>query len=421
MFEQLIWYLKGYVRIRVTGYSPERFLNACRYKNIYIWDLKRVCGSYEMNLTIDGFRRLKEIVRKTGTKVCIIRRSGLPFLLHRYRKRHILLSGFLICAGLILFMTRFIWGIDISGNLSYTDDTLKRFLSSENVKGGMKKSDVNCRKIVQDLRKKYDRIIWVSASVDGCRLVIRIKENEDDFTDSSKISSDNNEEGKDIIADTDCTIVDIITRTGTPMVQRGTKVKKGAILVSGQIPICNDEKEITGYRLKNADADITGEKAITYQKELTRQYIRKKYYRSRFYFLQKRNYGIRLGRHYFTTESKNNQYPVFEKHVVQKKYPIANVIPVTLEKSTITPYRQMYKKYTKADARMILSADFQDYCKELEKKGVEIIQNDVKIYTGSETYYAKGTLKIRCSVGRKMPSVPIPIENSSEEETKNGD
>ena len=32
MFEQLIWYLKGYVRIRVTGYSPERFLNACRYK-----------------------------------------------------------------------------------------------------------------------------------------------------------------------------------------------------------------------------------------------------------------------------------------------------------------------------------------------------------------------------------------------------
>ena len=213
MFEQLIWYLKGYVRIRITGYSPERFLNACRYKNIYIWDLKRVCGSYEMNLTIDGFRRLKEIVRKTGTKVCIIRRSGLPFLLHRYRKRHILLSGFLICAGLILFMTRFIWGIDISGNLSYTDDTLKRFLSSENVKDGMKKSDVNCRKIVQDLRKKYDRIIWVSASVDGCRLVIRIKENEDDFTDSSKISSDNNEEGKDIIADTDCTIVDIITRT----------------------------------------------------------------------------------------------------------------------------------------------------------------------------------------------------------------
>lgn len=55
MFEQFIWYLKGYVRIRVSGYSPERFLNACRYKNIYIWDLKRVCGAYEMNLSVSGF------------------------------------------------------------------------------------------------------------------------------------------------------------------------------------------------------------------------------------------------------------------------------------------------------------------------------------------------------------------------------
>ena len=96
MFEQFIWYLKGYVRIRVSGYSPERFLNACRYKNIYIWDLKRVCGAYEMNLSVSGFRRLKEIIRKTGTKVCIIRRSGLPFLFHRYRKRHILFSGFIL-------------------------------------------------------------------------------------------------------------------------------------------------------------------------------------------------------------------------------------------------------------------------------------------------------------------------------------
>ncbi|MFQ9493245.1 MAG: sporulation protein YqfD [Dorea longicatena] len=33
-----------------------------------------------MNLSVSGFRRLKEIIRKTGTKVCIIRRSGLPFL-----------------------------------------------------------------------------------------------------------------------------------------------------------------------------------------------------------------------------------------------------------------------------------------------------------------------------------------------------
>ncbi|MFQ9493246.1 MAG: hypothetical protein ACLR08_01780 [Dorea longicatena] len=40
-------------------------------------------------------------------------------------------------------MTRYIWGIDIRGNLSYTDDTLKKFLASEQIKNGMKRQ--KCR------------------------------------------------------------------------------------------------------------------------------------------------------------------------------------------------------------------------------------------------------------------------------------
>ena len=106
-----------------------------------------------MNLTIHDFRRLKEIVRKTDTKVCIIHRSGLPFLLRHYHGRYIFPAGFLLCVCLMLFMTHYIWGIDIRGNMYYTNDTLKKFLASENIKDGMEKSDVNCQKIVQDLRK----------------------------------------------------------------------------------------------------------------------------------------------------------------------------------------------------------------------------------------------------------------------------
>ena len=85
-------------------------------------------------------------------------------------------------------------------------------------------------------------------------------------------------------------------------------------------------------------------------------------------------------------------------------------------RTSMLNYESHYNHFKK-----MAEEELQKYLNELEKKGVQISENDVKIYTGSETYYAKGTLKIRCSVGRKMPSVPIPIENSSEEETKNGD
>ena len=45
----LIWlfrYLKGFVRIRVLGYSPERFLNLCKARRIVLGDLQNVGNEY---------------------------------------------------------------------------------------------------------------------------------------------------------------------------------------------------------------------------------------------------------------------------------------------------------------------------------------------------------------------------------------
>ena len=89
MLRKLVQYGKGYLKIHVSGYFAERFLNGCSHKKIRLWDLKPVPGGYEMCITINGFRKLKPIIRKTGTKVVIVKRSGLPFLLFKYRKRRL--------------------------------------------------------------------------------------------------------------------------------------------------------------------------------------------------------------------------------------------------------------------------------------------------------------------------------------------
>lgn len=425
MFEQFILYLKGYVRIHITGYSPERFINACRYRHIDIWDLKRVHGAYEMNLTIEGFRRLKEITRKTDTKVCIIRRSGLPFLLYKYQKRYILRCGLLICICLILLMTRFIWSIDIRGNLFYTDQTLIKFLAEKNIKSGMRKRTVDCTGIVHDLRKEYDRIIWVSAYVQGCRLIIQVKENEDGSADDTNQTADISfkevNTGTDIIADHDCRITDIVTRAGVALVKKNMQVKKGEVLVSGQIPLYNDAKEVTAYTPCMSDADIVGEYSISYQDSIPDKKTLKKYYRSRYHFIQKKEYGIQLKNYCVSIGTVKNTYPVAVRKSDQKQFMLVGIIPLTVERTTVTPYREIQKNYSKKEVRRILTADFNDYCKEMEKKGVEIIQNDVKIYTGSKTYSAKGTLTIRSSIGKPSVSTPLLPDVTGEEETKNGD
>ena len=55
MLTKLLKFLKGYVVIRLTGYSPERFLNLCSHHGIILWGLRSVGTEYEMCISISGF------------------------------------------------------------------------------------------------------------------------------------------------------------------------------------------------------------------------------------------------------------------------------------------------------------------------------------------------------------------------------
>ena len=76
-------------------------------------------------------------------------------------------------------MSCIIWNIHIEGNFTRTDETILEYLETQGVIHGMRKSKLDCAKIVQDIRKEFHDIIWVSASIEGTRLLIQVKENTD--------------------------------------------------------------------------------------------------------------------------------------------------------------------------------------------------------------------------------------------------
>lgn len=313
MFLKIIRFIKGFLRIRIGGYCAERFLNACRHRGILLWDLSPISGAYEMNISIGDFRKLKPIIRKTGTKVVIIKRFGLPFLLHKYRKRKLFFAGFFLCLVIITVMSQYIWDIDITGNIERTDETLLEYLEQKDVAGGMRKSRVDCDRIVKDLRKEYDDIIWVSASVRGTKLLIQIKENEDSIPVREEVSG-NRDTAMDIVADRDCTIRDIVVREGIVKTKPGEKVKKGDLLISGQVPVIDDAKEVTGYRPHRSDADIIGEVIISYEDSVPLHYAEKE-----FQDVRKEAYSLIIGRHRLTLGGIKNNYEHFEYHTWKKQ------------------------------------------------------------------------------------------------------
>ena len=111
MLTSVLKFLKGYVVVHLSGYSPERFLNLCCHHKIVLWGLRSTGTEYEMCMSIAAFRKVRPLVRKTQTKVVILERHGLPFLLWKYRRRKLFAAGAFFCIVLLYVMSLFIWNI----------------------------------------------------------------------------------------------------------------------------------------------------------------------------------------------------------------------------------------------------------------------------------------------------------------------
>ena len=271
MFLSFVKYFRGFLLVRLSGYSPERFLNLCSNHNILIWDLTNQSDYYEFHISIAGYRKLKPLLKKTRTKIIILKRIGFPFFLYRYRKRKLFFAGILLCIGFLTYLTTYIWLIDINGNSLITDDTILTFLEEEKSSFGARKKEIDCAKLEEALRTKYDNIIWASVRLNGTKMTIDIQENlitkEDSAEETAKPDG-----AYDLVAEKEGVVSSIITRNGTPMVKAGSQVQKGDLLVASQLEIYNDSGEITNYVYVTADADILAQTTYTYE-EIGRAHV----------------------------------------------------------------------------------------------------------------------------------------------------
>lgn len=408
MLVSLIRYIRGYLRIRIIGYSPERFLNLCSHHQIYLWGLESCGHDYEMYISVRGFRKLKPIIKKTKTRVVIQKRYGLPFFLHKYRKRKIFFAGAIGCVFFIYLMSFFVWNIHIEGNYTRTDETILEYLETTKVRHGMPKSEIHCARIVKDLRKHFDDIIWASASIEGTRLMIQVKEN----TDTVKEQEVHREEKiTDLAASTSGEVVKIITRAGEPVVEVGDKVEKGDVLVRGRIEIKNDAKEVVEYRYQNADADVYIKTREDYEKSVPISYEKK------VYTGKKRRLGLlKTGRYVWQFGVEKNRYSHADTFTQERQLQLGEhfYFPVFYGTKTVREYRFQKEKRKPKEFQEILSKDFQVFCRNLGKKGVEIVEKDVKIYNDNQSARASGSLTlIRKAEDRKDTEI-IQIKEKKE-------
>lgn len=394
MINQMLQYCKGHVRIRVSGSSYDRFLNMCANHDLYIWDLEYVNQAYEMNISIKGFWILRPLVRKSNTKVRIIGRYGLPFFLFRYRKRKMLFAGVLFGAALMIFLSSFIWDIDINGNQTLTTDVMIRYLESENVSHGMFKASVDCKSLAANLRQQFDDLIWVSARIEGTRLLIDVQENTD-----LKLDEKLDYDPSDLISNVDGTVVEIVTRSGIPQVKAGDKIKKGDLLVSGQIEIMDDSGEVGGYQYCAADADIYVQTKYVYKHSFSMKHKVKEYsgkVKHGFYFT--------VSGKKFSFGRKTAPFETYDATTIEHQAKLGGnfYLPVSWGSITYKEYESVTKTYTQKGAAALAEDSLNKFLEKIQQKGVQIFENNVKIDTNEKTCKASGVIQIIEKTGKRV-------------------
>ncbi len=392
---RILQFLKGYVRMKIWGVSPERFLNLCSNKNILLWDICKDGDAYTMCISLSAFLQLRPIARKTGVRVVILQKFGLPFLLPNLLKRKIFIAGLFLCVAFWIISYRFVWDITLEGNYQITQEVFSDFLASRQVRVGMQKTDLDISDLEKEIRRAFPEITWTSVRLSGTRLEISIKENDAPMYTEPEVT----EGGQNLVSEYAGVITSMIVRSGVPMVKIGDIVEEGTLLVEGRVPIYNEDATVREYMFITADADITVEHSLTYQDSLPATYIQKTYTGRR----SSRPF-IRLGSREFKLPQER-PYLVYDT-VIQGHTPMALEklsIPISWGQYVYREYMNVEHEYTLKEAEELLMEKELHFLATLEEKGVQIIEKDVKIEEGSAYWTMEGWILVDQPTGRLVP------------------
>ena len=221
--------IKGYVVINVCGFFIERFLNLCLVQNISLWDVERSEGDLTACANVYDYKKVVGIAKKTGCKINIIKKVGVPFFLLRHKKRKSFLLFSLLIIGLIYLYSQHVWQIDIIGDFTFSIEDIKSELETENFKVGVLKDKLDIDKIKNNIYMRRHDIAWIGINFKGTKATVEIVE--------GNLKEKDELDGKpcNILANKDGVIYELNVLAGTAIVDVGEVISSGDVLIVGQI------------------------------------------------------------------------------------------------------------------------------------------------------------------------------------------
>ncbi|MEO3947400.1 sporulation protein YqfD [Gorillibacterium sp. CAU 1737] len=225
-----IAYVRGYLSLTFRGGEVEAFLNEAVREGLRLWDVQLTgpnTGRFKLDLS--DFYRLRPILKRTGCRIHVAERHGLPFQRKRILRRKVFLAGALgFLMGLFL-LTSLVWKVEVDG----TDKLSKPLVLAAAREEGiypyqwifrMKKMD----ELARGLLSRLPDAAWVGVERSGTSIRIRVVE-------TTKPEDKPLASPRHLIANKNALVTKVFAEKGKPVAKPNLYVKKGQVLISGEL------------------------------------------------------------------------------------------------------------------------------------------------------------------------------------------
>lgn len=223
------------IKIKVTN-NIDRFINKCINNNIDLYNIKESPNTLFCNIKEKDLEEIKKI--NYYSKIEIIKYYGIKSIrlnIKKYFYDYILLIIFLIT---IYLISNIVISIEIMHEDQKIKETVSEILKEYNIKKYTIKKELKILNNISDkIINKYNYIIdWISINSDGMHYKISVEER---IINEEKNTYDNCH----IISSKDAIVTKLIPTSGVSLIEKGSHVHKGDILISGSITLNEEIKD----------------------------------------------------------------------------------------------------------------------------------------------------------------------------------
>lgn len=383
-------FLFGYVSFTARGGFAERFINLCRHNKIILWELRSSNGVISACTDCTSYKKIRSVARKSGMRVRMKKKHGLPFFLNRHSRRAGVLVGICFCVAVLCILSTRIWSIDVTGNIRVPSENIIEVFEELGVKKGVSGKRIDIRSVEIAALQKLPELSWLNINIDGSAARIEVRET------VITPQADEDDTPSDIVAARDGQIVILRPFNGTQEQKIGNPVLKGDLLISG----IEENKDLTvsfcrasGYVVARTNRSI----AAAQKNKLK---IQKATGTKKSYIFDFLNFSIPVGR----VNGENTYKEKSEVFINGVTLPVG-----------ITVCRQRFFD----ESELVLSADktklltvlrFFDKCSE-EFRYLKTENNKIKLFQNETECLIKGDFVCLENIGRE---ITMEIEQNEE-------